>query len=88
MQVDDDDEDDHHNVDDEDGGGEAKKVHRANMDIILPHLEKKQHSTFQACTVPGTNAKEEEEEVEVNMEKEEEEAIGETRHRLWTPSST
>ena len=33
---------------------------------------------------------EEEEEVEevVNMEKEEEEAIGGTRHRLWTPSST
>ena len=61
------------------------------MDIILPHLEKKQHSTFQACTVPGTSAKEEEEEEEeeevVNMEKEEE-AIGETRRRLWTPSST
>ena len=45
---------------------------------------------FQVCIVPGTSAKEEEEEVEevVNMEKEEEEAIGETRHRLWTPSST
>ena len=45
-------------------------------------------STFQACTAPGTSAKEEEEEEEVNMEKEEEEAIGGTRHRLWTPSST